>query len=166
MAVMSSLPQPRQQWRHPRAHLENNTPAVLRFPNGQRTWAKLQVISLTGGLLSLPQPVVQGSQVKVMFLTAGGSVLGGAEMLRPVNNALQPFRFVSIAADDQRRLGSLILERSKPNKAEHDWIEKLRAASAQRVEPRPWRARLAGVFGLLTVSLAVAAYLLHFGLLK
>jgi hypothetical protein len=162
---MSSLPQPPQHWRHPRAHLESNTPAVLRFPNGQRTWAKLQVVSLTGGLLSLPQPVVQGSQVKVMFLTAGGSVLGGAEMLRPVTGALQPFRFVSIAADDQRRLGTLIAERSSPNKAEQEWIEKLRAASAQREEPRPWRAKLAGAVGLLTVGLATA-YLLHFGLLK
>jgi hypothetical protein len=163
---MSSLPQPRLQWRVPRAHLEGNTPAVLRFPNGQRTWAKLQVISLTGGLLSLPQPVVQGSQVKVMFLTGAGSVLGGAEMLRPVTDALQPFRFVSLAADDQRRLGTLVGERSTPNKFEEDWIEKLRAASAQRHEPRPWRSKLAGAIGLLTAGLATAAYLLHFGLLK
>ena len=162
---MSSLPQP-QQWRHPRARLETNTPAVLRFPNGQRTWAKLQVVSLTGGLLSIPQPVMQGSQVKVMFLTASGSVLGGAEMLRPMTNALQPFRFVSIAADDQRRLGTLIVERSNRNKSEQDWIEKLRAASDQYAEPRPWRFKLAGAVGLLTVGLATAAYLLRFGLLK
>lgn len=101
-----------------------------------------------------------------MFLTAGGSVLGGAEMLRPVTNALQPFRFVSIAADDQRRLGTLIQDRSSSNKSEHEWIEKLRAASAQRVEPRPWRFKLAGAVGLLTVGLATAAYLLRFGLLK
>jgi hypothetical protein len=163
---MSSLPQPRSQWRVPRAHLEGNTPAVLRFPNGQRTWAKLQVISLTGGLLSLHQPVAQGSQVKVMFLTGAGSVLGGAEMLRPVTDALQPFRFVSLAADDQRRLGTLVGARSSPNKFEEEWIEKLRAASAQRAEPRPWRSKLAGAIGLLTVGLATAAYLLHFGLLK
>ncbi|HUO26282.1 MAG TPA: hypothetical protein VMU61_11500 [Candidatus Aquilonibacter sp.] len=163
---MSSLPQLHQQWRPPRARLESNTPAVLRFPNGQRTWAKLQVISVTGGLLSVSQPVVQGSQVKVMFLTAGGTVLGGAEMLRPVSKALQPFRFVSIAADDQRRLGALILERSRPSKAEQDWIEKLRAASAQNAAPRPWRFKLAGAVGLLTVGLGTAAYLLHFSLLK
>ncbi len=40
-----------------------------------------------------------------MFLTGAGSVLGGAEMLRPVTNALQPFRFISLAAEDHRRLG-------------------------------------------------------------
>ncbi|MGA8437513.1 MAG: hypothetical protein WB762_05810 [Candidatus Sulfotelmatobacter sp.] len=163
---MTSPPQTRQPWRVPRANLEGSIPAVLRFPNGQRTSAKLQVISLTGGLLSLSQPVVQGSQIKVMFLTGAGSVLGGAEMLRPVNNELQPFRFVSIAADDQRRLGTLIWERSSQNKFEQDWIEKLRAASAQHDEPRPRPFTLAGTVGLLTIGLAAAAYLLRFGLLK
>jgi len=87
-------------------------------------------------------------------------------MLRPVTNALQPFRFVSLAADDHRRLGTLIWERSIQNKSEEVWIEKLRAASARRKERRPWRFKVAGAVGLLTISLATAAYLLHFGLLK
>jgi len=139
---------------------------VLRFPNGQRIGANLQVVSTTGGLLSLPQPVLQGSQVKLMFLTGTGSVLGGAEMLSPVADALQPFRFVSLAADDQRRLGSLVWERSNQNKSEQDWIEKLRAASAQQAGKRPMRFKLAGAVGLLTIGLATAAYALHFGLLK
>ena len=139
---------------------------MLRFPNGQRTCADLQVISLTGGLLSLCQPVVQGSQVKVMFLTGAGSVLGGAEMLRPVTNALQPFRFISLAAEDHRRLGTLIWERSTQNKSEQVWIEKLRAASAQRKEPRPWRLKLAAALVLFTIGLATVAHLLHLDLLK
>jgi len=163
---MNSLPQSSPRWRVPRVHLQGNTPAVLRFPNGQRIGANLQVVSTTGGLLSLPQPVLQGSQVKLMFLTGTGSVLGGAEMLSPVADALQPFRFVSLAADDQRRLGSLVWERSNQNKSEQDWIEKLRAASAQQAGKRPMRFKLAGAVGLLTIGLATAAYALHFGLLK
>jgi len=163
---MDSLPQSRQMWRVPRAHLEGNTAAVLRFPNGQRVGANIQVISLTGGLLSLSPPVVQGSRVKLMFLTGAGSVLGGAEMLRPVTNGMQPFRFVSLAADDHRRLGALIWEQSNQNKFEHDWIEKLRTASGQVKEPRPGRFKLARAVGLLTIGVAAAAYLLHFGLLK
>jgi hypothetical protein len=150
-------------WRVPRAHLEGKTPAVLRFPDGQRIGANLQVISLTGGLLSLSQPVVQGSQVKVMFLTGAGSVLGAAEMLSPVADTLQPFRFVSITAADKDRLGTLILERSSPDPSEQDWMNKLRAASAQQKEPRTWRRKLAGAVGLLTIGLATAAYLLRFG---
>ena len=163
---MSSSPQSRPPWRCPRAHLDGNNPIVLRFPNGQRIAAKLQVISITGGLLSLSKSVDQGSRVRLMFLTEAGSVLGGAEMLPPVSDRLQPFRFISLPADDQRRVGALIGECSQ-NKSELAWIEKLRAASAQHNEPAFWRFKLAGVIGLLTIGLAIAAaYLLHFGLLK
>jgi hypothetical protein len=163
---MSSSPQSRSPWRYPRAHLDGQNPAVLRFANGQTTGAKLQVISVTGGLLSLSEPVVQGSQVKVIFLTGAGAVLGGAEMLPPVTNELQPFRFVSLAADDQRRLGALIGQRSNQNESELAWMEKLRAASAQQSEPRRWSFKAAGLVGMLMIGLATAAYLLHFGVLK
>ncbi len=163
---MNSLPQTSPPWRVPRAYLEGNTPAVLRFPNGQRVGANIQVISLTGGLLSLSQPVVQGSRVKLMFLTGTGSVLGGAEMLCPVTNSMQPFRFVSLADDDHSRLGALIWDQSNQNRFEQDWIEKLRTASGQVKEGRPGRFKLARAVGLLTIGVAAAAYLLHFGLLK
>jgi hypothetical protein len=163
---MGSLPQTRPPWRVPRAHLEGKTPAVLRLPNGQRLGANLQVVSLTGGLLAVPQPIVQGAQVKLMFLTGAGAVLGGAEMLCPVNHVLQPFRFVSLAADDHRRLGALIWEQSTQNQSDQIWIEKLRAASAPQDEARPWRAKLAGALALLTLGLATAAYLLHPGWLN
>jgi hypothetical protein len=163
---MSSSPQSRPPWRCPRAHLDGNNPIVLRFPNGQRIGANLQVISVTGGLLSLSKSVDQGSRVRLMFLTEAGSVLAGAEMLPPVSDRLQPFSFISLPADDQRHVGAFIGEWSQ-NKSELAWIEKLRAASAQHNEPAFWRFKFAGVIGLLTIGLAIAAaYLLHFGLLK
>ena len=163
---MSSSPQSRPPWRCPRAHLDGNNPIVLRFPNGQRIGANLQVISVTGGLLSLSKSVDQGSRVRLMFLTEAGSVLGGAEMLPSVSDRLQPFRFISLPAVDQRRVGALIGEWSQ-NKSEQAWIEKLRAASAQHNEPAFWRFKLAGAIGLLTIGLVIAAaYLLHFGSLK
>jgi hypothetical protein len=163
---MSSPPQTRPPWRFPRAHLEGNTPTVLRFPNGQCMGANLQVISLTGGLVSLSQPVVPGSQVKVMFLTGTGPVLGGAEMLGSVSNGLQPFRFVSLAADDHRRIEGLIWQRASQNRSEWAWIEKLRAASVPRREPWNWRLKVAGAVGLFMISLAATAYLLRLGLFK
>jgi hypothetical protein len=163
---MASLPQSRPLWRVPRAHLEGNYPAVLGFPNGQRIGANLQVISLTGGLLSLSQPVVEGSRVALIFVTGDGAVLGGAEMLHPVTNALQPFRFISLAADDYRRLGALIWERSSQNKSEQVWIEKLRAAFAQHSEPRRWWFKVAEAVGLFMIGPATTAYLPRFGLLK
>jgi len=69
---MSSPPQSRAAWRVPRAHLEGSNPTVLRFSNGRSVAANLQVISQTGGLLSVSQPMVQGSEVKMIFLTEPG----------------------------------------------------------------------------------------------
>ncbi|MFZ0477975.1 MAG: hypothetical protein WAL71_02410 [Terriglobales bacterium] len=162
---MTNLPEPRAPWRFPRAHLDGNHPIVLRFPNGQRFGASLKVISATGGLLSLTNPIDQGSQVRVMFVTESGAVDGGAEMLRPVAQGLQPFRFVSLPADEQRRIGALVGQ-SSTDKGELVWMEKLRAASAQQSNPPFWRFKLAGAIALLMIGLATSAYLLHFNLLR
>jgi hypothetical protein len=163
---MAGLPQSLTPWRMPRARLEANTPAVLRFPSGERIGALLRVISSTGGLLAVPQPMAEGSRVKLMFLTNGGSIFGGAELLRPINDVSQPFRFVSLAADDHLRLRNLIWEQCTQNQFEEAWMAKLRAASAKQYGPRPSRFSLPGVVSLLTLGLAAAAYLLQPGLLK
>jgi hypothetical protein len=166
MKIMSCSPQSHPAWRSPRAYLDGKNPTVLRLANGQNVGGNLQVVSLTGGLLALPQPVVEGSQVKLIFLTGAGAVLGGAEMLSPLTNRMQPFRFVSLAADDTRRLGTLIGQRSDQTETDPAWMEKLRAASVQRCRPRRWRLKVAGVVALLMTVLATAACVLHFGLLK
>ena len=161
---MSSSPQSHSQWRFPRARLEGTNPAVLRFQNGRTTGANLQVVSLSGGLLSLSEAVDQGSQVRLIFLTGAGAVLGGAEMLPPIRDHLQPFRFVSLGDDDQRRLGKLVGQHATQNQPEQDWIEKFRTASAQRNEPRRWGFKAAQLIGALMAGLVAGAYALHLGL--
>lgn len=168
-ATMNALPQQHSVPRTPRVHLEGNTPAVLRFEGGRSVSGELQVVSLTGGLLSLPGPLEQGSQVKLMFLIRPGSVLAGAEMLSPVNNTLQPFRFVSLAQKDRRKLEAIIPLSVYQDIAEPNWMRKLRVASEHRYEPRRLRLRLrlaAGALGLITLGLASVFYLRHFQLLK
>jgi hypothetical protein len=158
--ITSSSPSPRPPWRYPRARLEGDNPIVLRFPNGERSAAQLRVISVTGGLVSLPKAVDQGLQVRLMFVTETGSVLGGAEMLAAVSDRLQPFRFVSLPTEDQRHVAALI-GRSTQNASELAWIEKLRLASTRRQSSMPWWFKIAGVIALVTVSFAAAVYLLH-----
>jgi len=162
---MQTLPESRPLSRPPRVRLPGHNPTVLRLTNGQNVGGSLQVVSLTGGLLSLTQPMIQGSQARMIFLTGTGPVLGGVEMLRPVAGKLQPFRFVSLASDDHRRLGALIGQQASKPDLESDWVEKLRAASARHSKPRRWRLGV-GVFGLFAIGLATVAYMLHFGLLK
>jgi hypothetical protein len=105
---MPYLPQPCATRRALRTSFAETTPVVLRCKDGRRVPGKLQVISLSGGLLCLPKPLDQGLQVKVMFLTGKGSVLGAAEMLCPISWGVQPFKFVKLYDDDERRLDAAI----------------------------------------------------------
>jgi hypothetical protein len=161
---MSFLPQLHSTQRSPRAHLTCATPAVLRFEDGQRTSGKLQVLSLTGGLLSLSNPLVGGAKVKMMFLTQAGAVLGGAEMLPPVTNTLQPFRFTSLPIDDQRKLGTTIKASLNPRDVDQLWIEKFRVAAVQKTTQKRTFKFLAGAIALLTIGLVGAFCVLHFPL--
>ena len=105
---MSFLPQVHAQRRAPRVRFEETTPVVMRYPDGRRHSGELQVISITGGLLSVRPPLQQGSVVKLMFLAKTGSVLGSAQMLTPVAWNQQPFRFIALHDDDHMRLHAAI----------------------------------------------------------
>lgn len=166
---MSTLPQVQLKPRLPRLRLDGGTPAVVRFPDGQRISGSLEVVSLSGGLLALDSPLAQGSQVKLMFVTGAGSVLAGAEMLAPVDRAHQPFRFVSLARQDRSRLESIIPVSVYQDIVEPDWMKKLRAASTERyVPPKRRRFNLAmGAVGLIALALmAGAIFLSRIPLLK
>jgi len=167
---MNALPQLQTRPRPPRLHLQQgSTPAVLRRQNGESVSAELQVVSLTGGLLSVPKPLANGSTVKLMFVTTAGSVLGGAQMLSPVTNNLQPFRFLTLAQRDRRTLESVIPVSVYQDITEPAWMKKLRAASDRRYEPRRPRRftiAVAGVAALIALGLMGGMYLRHFQLLK
>ena len=134
-AVMPYLVQTQSPRRPDRVRFSEATPAVLRLADGNRASGQLRVVSITGGLLSLPRPIRQGLVAKLMFLTSAGSVLGAAEMLTPLSWELQPFKFVSLPDDDHSRLRSAIkasLEQSK-----RDQQETMRNAN-QLEKLRPW----------------------------
>ena len=128
---MNALPQLNSDCRAPRFNLADITPAVLRFEDGRRTQAQLEVISLTGGMLYVPGPLQQDSQVKLMFVTPTGPVLATAEMLRPVALGKQPFRFVTLEQDDRWRL-QVSIQSSFGQARNEEWIEKYRATLDHR----------------------------------
>jgi hypothetical protein len=105
---MTHFPQAHPQRRSPRIQLDGSVPALVMLEDGQRAKAKLQTISVTGGLLRLARALSQGDFVEVAFHIQGGAVRGMAEMLSPVRAAsegsLQPFRFVALGDDDHRTL--------------------------------------------------------------
>jgi hypothetical protein len=101
---MNTLPQKYSSQRAIRVRPAEYTPAVLRVEDGSCTQATLELYSLTGGLLSLQKPLDRGARARVLFLTQTGPVLGMAEMLRPVSWKEQPFRFLTMHEEDQRKL--------------------------------------------------------------
>ncbi len=109
--------------------MAETTVAVLRFKSGRCVPAKLQVLSVTGGLLwlSKPLPLDLGSDAKLMFLIRSGLVLGAAEMLHPISWSLQPFRFVTLHDDDQCRLEAAIRSTREQNSRDHGRVEAGRA---------------------------------------
>ena len=105
---MTHFPQPHPSRRAARVQLGDSVLAAIRLEDGRRTKAKLQTISVTGGLLQLAHCLAQGDFVEVAFQTQAGPVHGMAEILSPTqkqsNGVLQPFRFVALEEDDHRRL--------------------------------------------------------------
>lgn len=159
---MNALPQPSPDRRATRLSLPDATPAVLRFEDGHRTQGQLEIISLTGGLLTLPKPAARSSRVKLMFVTPTGPVLGTAEMLKPVSWSQQPFRFIGLEKDDQRRLQDSIQSSFGQVNKDQEWIEKYRAALDQQLPPRKhlFSSPLAA-FTLALLSLGSAIYLFN-----
>src|ERR1700756_5957722 len=105
---MTHFPQPHPTRRAARVQLGDSVLAAIRLEDGRRAKAKLQTISVTGGLLRLAQSLAQGDFVEVAFQTQSGPIHGMAEALSPMRNisdgVLQPFRFVALEDDDHRRL--------------------------------------------------------------
>ncbi len=105
---MIQIAQAKTGTRSQRLQLADSIPVVLRCLDGHRIPAKLQCVSLTGGLMVLAPLLPPGSMVKLIFVTPKGPVTGTAEMLRPVSWTEQPFRFAAIPDSGQHRLRAVI----------------------------------------------------------
>src|SRR6202158_6575238 len=105
---MTHFPQSNVNQRSPRVQLFGSVTAAVMAEGGQRARAKLQTISINGGLLQLPHELSTGDFVEIAFHTRSGSIRGMAEMLQPTRKfqtaCMQPFRFIALEDDDHRKL--------------------------------------------------------------
>ena len=98
-----------------------NVPAAIRRDDGKRTRAKLQTISVTGGLLEIAGAFEEGDFVEIAFQTRSGPIQGMAKMLRPTSrgeSCLQPFRFVELDSEDSQKL-RLAVESARDQRLEN-----------------------------------------------
>jgi len=124
--IMNFPPPPHTFQRPPRVHFTDVTPAVVRFGDGQRSSGKLRVVSVSGGLLSLSRPVPRGSVARLLFVSVAGPILGTVEMLSPLFQGTQPFRFVALYDDDETRLHAAIQFSLDSHRRDQQQIEKNR----------------------------------------
>lgn len=154
--------------RAPRAQLKESPTAVLKLQDGRLITGKLLVISEVGGLLSLPGCLAPHAQVKLMFVTGAGTVLGTAEMLDTRGPLVQPFQFASISGPDQKRIQVFVGVNSQRSSDEEDeWIQKYRAAVDRNDQPKPYTVRWTfrgltfGLFSMAAVTHWFRTYGLH-----
>src|SRR5450756_1593280 len=106
--AMTHFPQSDVNQRSPRVQLHGSVAAAVMADGGQRASAKLQSISVTGGLLQLQHELSTGDFVEIAFHTQSGAICGMAEMLHPTRKfqsaCFQPFRFIALGDDDHSRL--------------------------------------------------------------
>lgn len=118
-----------------RFRLADTTPALLQFPDSSVRECELQMISRTGGALSMSKAVDPGSVATLMFQTHKGLVFATTEMLPALSWNYQPFRFVEIKEDDKRTLLAAFQSGLYRNVQEEEWIEEFRAAIADWKPP-------------------------------
>jgi hypothetical protein len=170
---VNALPQPFLARRAPRLKLAEITPAVLRLQDGRRVQGRIEVVSLTGGLLHLSKALHRDFRVKLMFVMPSGPVSGTAEMLKPLSSSQQPFRFIGLDHEDQRRLRESTHSPSSPAQnspeserggSDDEWIEKYRATLDQQHAPRGkfFRTLLAAVtVAVLCLGSAIYLFSIH-----
>jgi hypothetical protein len=117
--AMTHFPQPDSQHRAARIQLGSTAPALVKLEDGQRAKAKLQTVSVTGGLLHLPRALGEGDFVEVAFQTQSGPVHGMAEMLHArrisAEGILQAFRFIALDDDDHKTLSHTVSATTERN---------------------------------------------------
>ncbi|HLV85400.1 MAG TPA: hypothetical protein VKV39_00380 [Candidatus Sulfotelmatobacter sp.] len=104
--------------RAPRVTLPETVFAVVQLENNRQIPAKLQRISLTGGLLDLAVYLEERIRVDLKIPIGAGVVQARAAMLFPMRSAtgyLQPFRFTNLRPEQQHILDREINELLRRN---------------------------------------------------
>ena len=116
---MTHFPQPNSQRRAARIQMGSSSPALVKLEDGQRAKARLQTVSVTGGLLHLARALGEGDFVEVAFQTQSGPVHGMAEMLHArrisAEGILQAFRFIALDDTDHQTLSHTVSTTTERN---------------------------------------------------
>jgi hypothetical protein len=100
---MSQFMQRQPPRRAPRANVRGEISAVIRLENGRQITAKLQQLSITGGLMDLAAYLEERTWVDLTIYLSSGAVRTTAEMMFPMRGGVsyrQPFRFTGVGVEE------------------------------------------------------------------
>ena len=103
---MSSIRTQRSQ-RSSRVKLGGSVLALVLLENGRQVRARMNQLSVNGGLLSLESPLDEGIKVTAVFHVGTTSVRTRGEMLFPMwatKGCFQPIRFLELAEREREGL--------------------------------------------------------------
>ncbi len=95
------------QQRSSRVKLGGSVLALVLLENGRQIRARMNQLSVNGGLLSMEQPLDEGIKVTALFHVGMTSIRTRAEMLFPMwatKGCFQPIRFLELPDKERGRL--------------------------------------------------------------
>lgn len=90
-----------------RVKLAGSILALVVLENGRQIRARMNQLSVNGGLVSLENPLDEGIQVTVIFHLGVTSIRCRARMMFPMwatQGCMQPFRFFDFPDEDRKNL--------------------------------------------------------------
>ncbi len=106
---MSSTDTTPKELRGLRVKLAGSILALVVLENGRQIRARMNQLSVNGGLVSLENPLDEGIRVTVIFHLGTTSTRCRARMMFPMwatQGCMQPFRFVDFPDGDRKNLKS------------------------------------------------------------
>ncbi len=107
MIKMSSTDTTPKELRSLRVKLAGSILALIVLENGRQIRARMNQLSVNGGLVSLEGPLDEGIRVTVIFHLGTTSIRCRARMMFPMwatQGCMQPFRFVDFPEEDRKEL--------------------------------------------------------------
>ena len=90
-----------------RVKLGGSVLALVLLENGRQIRARMNQLSVNGGLLSLENPLDEGIKVTTLFHVGSTSIRAKAQTLFPMwatKGCFQPFRFLELPESDRESL--------------------------------------------------------------
>ncbi len=105
---MAFFPTPHTSVRAPRFRVATPTKIVFVYGHGSQADGRLETVSRTGGCAGMAAHLAPGALVHIQMRTGAGTITAVGEMLPPVKQGRQAFKFIAMDELDSTRLEQFV----------------------------------------------------------